>query len=208
MAGVRLIVDDAEVLAALSRARSGMTDLQPLLSDVGQSLVVSTQERFATGKGPSGVPWMPLHPRTVARKGGKTLILVDTARLRNSITYRASAREVEVGTNVQYAAAHQFGGTIEIPARTQEARRRTETRKRKAADGTETVWRKGQFAKLQRSKAGGFKTVRGTALETVEIGAHTITIPARPFLGVDDGDKAAIVDAVEAHVAALIGGAP
>ncbi len=208
MAGARIIVDDAEVLAAFGRASAGLGDLAPLMADVGQSLVLSVDQRFATGHGPGGVPWRPLHPRTVKRKGGKTLILVDTARLKNSITYRASAREVEVGTNVQYAAAHQFGATIEIPARTQEARRRTETRKRKAADGTETVWRKGQFAKLQRTKAGGFKTVRGTALETVAIGAHTITIPARPFLGVDDGDKAAIVEAVEVHIAALIGGAP
>ena len=47
----------------------------------------------------------------------------DTNRLMNSITYNAGSNEVEVGTNVEYAAIHQEGGTagrgggVRIPAR-------------------------------------------------------------------------------------------
>ncbi|KAB2921671.1 MAG: phage virion morphogenesis protein [Dechloromonas sp.] len=206
MAGASLIVDDAEVLAAFEWARNSLSNLQPLLSDVGDSLVASTKQRFATGKGPNNVPWKALRPRTIKAKGGKTLILVDRNILFSSITYRATANEVEVGTNVQYAAIHQFGGEIQIAARSQKARRRTETSTRKNADGTETVYRKGRFVKLQRKKAGDFKTVRGTEVGNIEIGAHTISIPARPFLGIDEADKTTIVDAVEANILALFGG--
>ncbi len=37
---------------------------------------------------------------------------MDTRRLRNSITKKVYFDHVEVGTNVRYAAIHQYGGTI------------------------------------------------------------------------------------------------
>lgn len=43
-------------------------------------------------------------------EGGQTLS--DTGRLRRSFTYSANPRGFIVGTNVQYAAIHQYGGTI------------------------------------------------------------------------------------------------
>lgn len=57
-----------------------------------------------------------------ARLKGR-MTLVDTARLRNSINAHAEPGRVEVGTNVKYAAIHQFGGRAgrghkaQIPAR-------------------------------------------------------------------------------------------
>ena len=75
---------------------------------VGASLVTSTQQRFDRGRGPDGNPW-PASIRALTT-GGKTL--VDTARLLGSLTHNATNTMVEVGTNVIYAAIHQFGGTI------------------------------------------------------------------------------------------------
>jgi phage virion morphogenesis protein len=55
------------------------------------------------------------------RRGSK--ILVDTARLKNSIKVQASSDKVVVGTNVIYAAIQHFGGMagrghkVRIPAR-------------------------------------------------------------------------------------------
>ncbi len=209
MAGASLIVDDAEVLAAFERARAALSDLTPLKHDIGQGLVVSTQQRFETGRGRGGISWVPLAPATRRRKAaaGRTKVLVWSARLRNSITYQVSPTDIQVGTNVHYAAIHQFGGDIQIAARGQMARRRTRTWTRTNKDGTETVFRKGRFAKLQRTKAGGFKPVRDTEVEGIEIGAYTIHIPARPYLVVDDGDIAMITGAVDANIAAAIGGA-
>jgi len=54
---------------------------------------------------------------------GKKATLIDTGRLRNSITSRAYGDRVEIGTKVVYAAIHQFGGKagrgrkVTIPAR-------------------------------------------------------------------------------------------
>lgn len=67
--------------------------------------------------------WTPLSPRTLAsrRKRNKRLraegeaagrgsrILIDMARLKNSMTFIATDTSSEIGTNVKYARRHQFG---------------------------------------------------------------------------------------------------
>jgi phage virion morphogenesis protein len=109
MAGVRFTLDGRDqALDQLGRAADQLANPRPLWEEVGASLVASTQRRFETGVGPDGSPWPP-SIRALA-VGGKTL--VDTARLMQSITFNASESGVEVGTNVLYAAIHQFGGTI------------------------------------------------------------------------------------------------
>jgi phage virion morphogenesis protein len=136
---------------------------------IGASLVTSTQRRFETGTAPDGSPWPP-SLRALAG-GGKTLI--DTARMMQSQTFVATDAAVEVGTNVIYAAIHQFGGDITHQARTQ-----TLHRKRNKRSG----------------KLSGFvKAGKGNFSQDVEIGAHTTHIPARPFLGIDDDDEREII---------------
>lgn len=103
---IRVDVDDARVrqtLALLGKFRLDRADW----SQIGQSLVASTQDRFERGRGPDDVPWKP--SRRAAETGGQTL--VDTAALRNSIAFRASADGVEVGpaAAVPYAHVHQLG---------------------------------------------------------------------------------------------------
>ncbi|MGA9768277.1 MAG: phage virion morphogenesis protein [Blastocatellia bacterium] len=60
--------------------------------------------------------WDPLSPRTIAgrrkgrRKKGGPKILIDTARLKNSMSVKLVAGPgVAVGTNVVYAPRHHFG---------------------------------------------------------------------------------------------------
>lgn len=102
-------------LAAISRR---VRDLRPLLAEIGEQVVSQTQINFITGRGPDGKAWIPSRR---AEAGGQTLI--DTGRLRGSIGYRATDRQVEIGTNVVYAAIHQFGGRagrglkVTLPAR-------------------------------------------------------------------------------------------
>lgn len=107
MTGVALRYDLSQVKGVsrrLNRALAEAGDAEPLLDEIGASLVTSTQIRFERGQGPDGKPWKP------SARGGQTL--VDTGRLLGSVTHRVSGRQVEVGTNVLYGAIHQFGGTI------------------------------------------------------------------------------------------------
>ena len=78
---------------------------------LGASLLSNTQERFKTQKDPSGKKWADkasnAHPNNM-----RGSILVKSAILKNSIHYQASNKDVSIGTNILYAALHQFGGVI------------------------------------------------------------------------------------------------
>lgn len=114
MAGTRLRIEieDREVKAAFARVSRAGRDMTALMDEVGAALVLSTQRRFETESAPGGSPWPPSIRARV--EGGQTL--TDQGRLRDSITHRAGPENVEVGTNVVYAAIHQFGGTISAKA--------------------------------------------------------------------------------------------
>ena len=67
------------------------------------------EERFATATDPRGQPWKP--SLRAQLEGGQTLS--DTGRLRRSFSVRATGPwGFSIGTNVRYAAPHQFGATI------------------------------------------------------------------------------------------------
>lgn len=67
-------------------------------------------EGFKKESDPYGSKWPPLKRVSKKRGGKEHLILTDTARLRRSFT-RGPASEggFQVGTNVEYAASHQYG---------------------------------------------------------------------------------------------------
>lgn len=75
------------------------------LNALGRVLVTRIQLTFRRSTAPNGTRWAPLK----LRQGQP---LVDSGRLRASITSKVQDREVVVGTNVQYARVHQFGATI------------------------------------------------------------------------------------------------
>lgn len=86
--------------------------------EMGHALRNLALDRFKAGQGPDGEPWQP-SGRVVFKNfvrylhGGresKAKTLIETGRLRNSIHVAATADGVEVGTDVVYAAIHQFGG--------------------------------------------------------------------------------------------------
>ncbi|MEC4804747.1 MAG: phage virion morphogenesis protein [Jaaginema sp. PMC 1079.18] len=144
---LRVSVDNRDVQAALSRLSSHTTNLQPAFKNIGEYLVLRTQERFDDQQDPKGQRWQPLKASTLARKTRlrKILkILQQDGDLRTSIAYQATNRDVSIGTNRVYGAIHQFGGM-----------------------------------------AGRGRRVR---------------IPPRPYLGVDDADRAEIVEIIEEHL--------
>jgi len=132
---IKIEVDDEGVKKSLRELSDRVEDLTPVMKMIGELLVSSVQENF-NREGRYSEPgswrggskrWKPLAPSTIKQR--KRLgywpgqILTRTGRLRSSINYRAGRDHVAVGTNVIYAAIHQFGGKAgrghraNIPAR-------------------------------------------------------------------------------------------
>jgi phage virion morphogenesis protein len=105
MAGVSVDVDTRPVQTLLDGLLAKLKDMTPAMREVGEIVVNQSAEAFEDG-GLPGHRW-PESSRVKAA-GGQTL--VNTSRLRRSINSSADMDSVEVGTNVAYAAIHQFGG--------------------------------------------------------------------------------------------------
>lgn len=106
MSGLSIKVESVQMEAVLNELAGRMGDLTPVMQTIGEIIVEQTDTAFETCVAPDGTAW-PASGRALAT-GGQTLI--DTAVLRNSITVQATENQVEVGTNVLYAAIHQLGG--------------------------------------------------------------------------------------------------
>jgi phage virion morphogenesis protein len=172
--GIRISVTDETVRKTLDRIDRMAANPADIMADIAAHLVMSTQRHFETETGPSG-KWAPLSPRTANRRIGRgrrgtANILRVSNRLYSSIVGDSSAKEATVGTNAIYAAIHQFGGTIDKAARSQDINLSTGKGRKRFVRAS---------AKRKRSM-------------TVQIGAHSIAIPARPFLYLDDSDFRAI----------------
>jgi len=114
MSGVSVTLDDREVQRLLNRLRARVDDMTPVMDMIGSALADNIRLTFHDGRDPWGRPWAPLSPATLAkrRKGngsGEDRPLRDTGRLMNSIIHHATRNSVTVGTNVEYAATHQYG---------------------------------------------------------------------------------------------------
>ncbi len=108
-AALEVSLDDLVARRALEALRGAIGDATDLMDLVGAVLEDGVLDRFETGAAPDGAAW----PEALAARDEGRPTLVKSARLRDSIQRRASRDRVEVGTNVVYAAIHQFGGTIQ-----------------------------------------------------------------------------------------------
>jgi phage virion morphogenesis protein len=174
MAEIRVTIDNTAALAALRRTREGLLNLRPAMKNVGEYLLLETDDRFRSQTAPDGAQWKPISRswrQYKVKHGHITKILQMRGRLRKSIVYKASADQVSVGTNVVYANIHQFGGDITHYARSQTANFRIDKKTGQS-----------RFAKKKKANFS----------QNVTIGAHTTSITARPFLGVNDENERAI----------------
>lgn len=114
---INVSIDDKEVRNMLTALQNRMGNLTPVMKTIGETVRTSVIRNFEQG----GRPTRWKSSKRAKKEDGKTLI--DTARLRNSITARAYRDRAVVGTNVIYAAIHHFGGKagrgrkVNIPAR-------------------------------------------------------------------------------------------
>ena len=174
MAGVTLEFDAVAALAVVNEAAAALADPAPMLRDIGEYLLLAHDRRFASQASPDGTPWQALSPAYLKRKKkNRDKVLVLDGFLKNTLRYQVSNNELLFGTNRIYGAMMHFGGSIDIAARSQQAYFRQDGRTGDV--GTQFVSkRKSNFA------------------QWVTIGAYTIQIPARPWLGISDDDNYAI----------------
>jgi phage virion morphogenesis protein len=139
-------IDDREIRAALQNLLAVTGNLDDVLTDIGEELVERTKQRFGTLTGPDGERWADNSPVTIERKG-RNQPLTGEGTLGEQIHARLLGNDtLAVGSNMEYAAMQQFGGT------------------------------KAEFPHLWGD------------------------IPARPFLGVSENDRAEILDIIQAHL--------
>ncbi len=142
---------------------------KPLMGRVGRIMHTDAMLNFRTKSDPNGRPWAPIQ-----RKGQ---ILRDTSRLRNSIGFRVVGDDTtEIGTNVKYGRAHQYGfiGNQRVPKHTRRI-----------------------------TKAFG-KTLSFPVYQTVRAHTRKMNIKARPVLGVGNRALRKIDKALEDWAAELV----
>lgn len=105
---------DGEVDALLARLNQmAGIDKAGTMNAIAEGLRTSTLERFQSEESPEGTRWKP--SIRAARQGGKTL--TKSVGLKNSIRAQSDGTGAAVGTNLVYAATHQFGDERTIRAR-------------------------------------------------------------------------------------------
>lgn len=110
-AGDGSFADAAARVRAIANRTANMT---PVLRAIGAAMRAQVARRFDDGRDPNDVAWAPMSDATKAmrRRGrgrGEPKSLLDTGRLRRSVTFSATVDTLRFGSNLVYAAAQQFG---------------------------------------------------------------------------------------------------
>ncbi len=166
-------IHDQAVRAALGALQQRVQTMQPILQALGDDITQRAKQRFNSETGPDGQRWKDNAPATKKAKGGKS-ILFNKGELRRQIVPQVVGDILTVSSTPIYAAIQQFGGTIHKKAGTTTVRHRTDA--------------KGELLRSQIMNGKGLifaKAGHKRALErSFPTKAHTITIPARPFMPV------------------------
>lgn len=172
---INVELKDEDVQRALQQAARALTDMTPLMQELGEMLVESTKARFPKGVGPDGETWAPKSQATIGAyrrreaKGQNTHIdfrplFGPSGMLSSQIHYEATADSVEIGSNMIYAAVMQFGAA-------------------QGAFGARTGRTK-PTEKRPKSQDYFFPIPWGN-------------IPARPFLGISETDRSNMIEVIE-----------
>ncbi|GKT18668.1 phage virion morphogenesis protein [Acidovorax sp. SUPP2522] len=154
-------------------------DMRPLLLEIGEDLTESTKQRFSSATGPDGTAWAPNSALTLARYSSMF------ARKKDGDLTKRSAQKL-AGKKPLTGETRALATTINYQVRDVGA----------VGIGSPMV-----YAATQQhgAKSGEF----GFGLYTTRVGSFPIPwgdIPARPFLGASDSDKANIVSLVQSYL--------
>ncbi|MFO1351914.1 MAG: phage virion morphogenesis protein [Gammaproteobacteria bacterium] len=95
------------LLARLNRLGRVDRGMMEAVAAVGES---QTRRRIQSEKrNPDGAPWPPWSRSYAATRGAQHSLLINEGHLLDSLTHDADSTEAVWGTNLIYAATHQFG---------------------------------------------------------------------------------------------------
>jgi phage gpG-like protein len=193
MIELKIKIDDAEVMAAMRRLAASGSSMRPAMREIGEYMVDSTRRRFAAGQAPDGTRWKSNTEATMlsylARRGGGT-----------------SRRPGEKGRNPYFrkdGRLNKRGGGLlsgKKPLIGESKRLSSEIHYRAGAGSVE-VGSSMEYAAVQQFGAGRGdfgSTKRGAPIPWGDI-------PARPFLGLSETDKSAVLDILHEHIEAALG---
>lgn len=110
-------LNTGEAEAVFERLARKLSNLEPVMQDLGELFVESTKERFKEGKAPDGTPWAPKSQATLDHyaRGEDPVdfrpLFGPSGRLSKEIHSQADAQGVSWGSSLIYAAVMQFGAT-------------------------------------------------------------------------------------------------
>lgn len=193
MADSSVIISEDELNRLVTGFVRGVSDLSPIMPEIGEILIFSVEQNFLEGgrysDGPGGTfeggtqKWKPTKSSqgstetTRDRKGRfkKTggRILQDTGLLAASINVQTMSDSIILTSPMAYAAIHQYGGQINHPGGT-----------------PYIVTEEGaQFLRKDGEYPPGVQFTR----------PHVIIMPARPYLVIQDEDIEDIGKAIARH---------
>jgi len=120
---INVTINDANLRQYFSELKSKGLNPQPLLEQLGGIIQDAVADNFDQQGRPA---WTPLKATTIKdrnKHGYNGPILQNTGKLKRSITRKVTTNYVTVGTNLEYAAIHNFGGpcgvnhSVDMPKR-------------------------------------------------------------------------------------------
>lgn len=170
-------IKDKDMLDQLQQLVQRMDNPIGFYKNVGEHMLNSLRDNFEQESGPDRKPWQALKPATIKARERKRLTPISklraTGRLVGSFSSSASSAGAHLGSPMEYAAIHYFGGTIQRKERKQTIYQHYDTK----TDTLDQTFRKKSRSNFARD---------------VTVGAHTITIPARPYAGISKDDETII----------------
>jgi len=104
---IKVSIEDKEICEALSALRRRMSNLRPVMKNIGETVYASIRRNFEVGGRPKR--WEP--SLRVKREGGQTLIRKGAGGgLLGSLSYDPEMDRVTVSASKEYAAIHHYGG--------------------------------------------------------------------------------------------------
>jgi len=189
-----LLQTNDEYAEKLNRLYRFLKAPRSLMGLVAGLLADAVEENFESEGRPK---WLGLSKRTLRSRreaAGTGKILQRSGRLASSIVQSHDDESARVGTNVVYAAIHQFGGTIQRHPMSGMVRLRK--------DKNGMLLRQADHPHLAVFAKNGHKRVK--VVKWTRSQGWTIKIPARPFLALSESDSAGIELEVSRYLQRLI----
>ncbi len=110
---IEIEFNDDTLTPALTRVAAALGDMTPVMQDIGELWLASTQDRVLRGETPEGQQFAPRSPVTLARYAELGFSfgqpLNRSGEMRSQLSTEAGPDHVRIGSNAIQAAVMQFG---------------------------------------------------------------------------------------------------